>query len=219
MAEADQCIMPRLTICTAHYPEAKPFIDHYRLTQYVSDNGQSYYANSVNQDAAIRLLVTGQGQENCEFSLGRFFTHVKEPEADLWLNFGIAGSAGFSIGSIVLATALIDQQTRTRRNLSLHDGNPLPCIPGRGEVVTAASPESLYLGDYLYDMEAAAIAGQLENRGILERLVVVKLVSDGPDQPIEKGFLSRVSNLIAETSPLLVEVSNCLMDSNSKAQG
>ena len=200
-----------LNICTAHHLEAKPFINHYRLVECVSKNGQKYYTTENAQHAAVRLLVTGQGGQNCRLSLERFFAHAEVLSSDVWLNFGIAGSAEFPVGRIVLGEATLDLKEQVRHDLVLIS-HPTCLIEDRGVVVSTSATESKYQRPYIYDMEAATIAAEMKNRGMLDRLAVVKMISDGPNHPVDDRILEHVKRFIGEKLLLLTQFSDALID-------
>lgn len=159
-----------INIVTAHHGEAKPFIDHYHL-HAETRQGLDLYVNQ-----SVSLLVTGQGRDNVEQSLGRLVAAVNVPAQQWWINFGLAGSSRFEPGTLVA----IDQVGSWGGNLL----QKINCENALGLPVTSClsrdQPSADYLERGVVDMEAAAVVTILGEVGALEKLGIFKLVSDGP---------------------------------------
>ena len=151
-------------------------------------NSRNLYHNTD-----TRLVVTGQGRDQCADTLSRIPpSWVPEP-GDLWLNFGLAGAAGAhgkpaaaldwrQPGQVALAEAIEADGTHwtlDTSNLPVGSLDQVDRVDGV-TVRTKQTIETEFRDPVLYDMEASEIARLLDNRGALKRLVVIKLIADGP---------------------------------------
>ena len=174
-------------ILTAHKIEAGPFIQILGLARQPNLGKMSCFANH-----RIRLVISGQGCENARNAV-EFLVEYLDPGVDGdWLNFGIAGSADFPMGALVSAATVRDEGHGHKWDLKPVSGQHLE----QSNLVTVSKPVSCYEPACMYDMEGACIADALSRAGSLHRLRVVKLISDGPSQPLDTLGLGDFRNLI-----------------------
>ncbi len=130
--------------------------------------------------------------------------------AALWLNFGVAGSSGFELGSICRADRVVDFATgRSWYPQAVwkkkHD------LPGC-EVISVDAPTADYPeGPKVLEMEAAGFFPIALKSASAELVQVVKVVSDGPGDSLEKVTPKLAADLceaaLQEMTPWLEAVS------------
>lgn len=183
-----------ITLITALYPEAKPFITALHLKQQPEETHYQLF-----EGEGIRLLVTGTGMISAATAAARHFAlYPPETEQDLILNIGVAGyvpgtalsfeatalpqgkefsSATPHTGDLFLASRLTEQATgRTFYPdfLYKHAFHLLP-LATTPVVCTDASefPE-----ETLVDMEATALYQALLPHIFPDRMLYFKIISD-----------------------------------------
>ena len=172
-------------MCALHC-EAKPVIDYYRLKK----NGECHVFDLYQGDG-ITCIVSGMGELNmaeaCAWAAGHFAQHNL-----CWINLGIAGHASFPVGSLLLATQVLQ-----------HDNGqaiyPIPLIKHQMQTATLISQSSERL-DYhataAYDMEAYAFLHSCSRFTPLELCSCIKVISDNADTaPVRDK--AQISQLIA----------------------
>ncbi|MGI9318552.1 MAG: hypothetical protein ACR2QW_14575 [bacterium] len=181
-----------LNLLIAHHAEAAPFIEHYSLSVTKKENRLKYF-----ESGAVRLLLTGEGEENSRASVSDFCAQLHGLEYDYWLNFGVAGSSQFPIGQLVRGSSI--QYHGGESN----DLAPWPIesadreIPG-AIIRTVEKPELDYPGEGVFDMEVATLYSVLSEYGYDydQRFMTLKLVSDGPARSADKLSKKAMIDLI-----------------------
>ncbi len=197
-----------LNIITAHLGEASPFICSYGLSSRVAKCGLKYYANDH-----IRLLVSGQGSENCLISINRFNQAIGVCPQDLWLNFGVAGSSQFAISEMVQGKQIDAPGMDTIKLCSILDlGVPW------SRICSAQRIETEYADQGVFDMEAATIAVALGKFGRLEQLTVVKLISDGPSRGVPELRPALLKQLIGDATKNVIEACDIILAGSINAE-
>ena len=196
-----------LNLLVAHYAEAAPFIERYRLRKQSIDGQMEYFEN-----ASLRLLITGQGEQRSRSSITRFCETAPVVRGDGWLNFGLAGSSNFDVGTLTLGYSVI---------ASGHDPLPLAKWPSSESVSalpavlirSVEDPEKRYQENGVYDMEAWALYDVLSRRRYQSQFWVCKLISDGPDQPLTKSHKRDLAELIQKKASSITDQSDILLRS------
>lgn len=173
-----------LNIITALKVEAAPLIEGFSLERQPSSK------HSIFSGSGVQLGISGLGCENAR-ALTHYFLQQHNSEyqceSTYWLNFGIAGSAVWEIGDLVLANTVTEQASaktgKSEKNWSLKKFINLD-LPD-AHICTVEAPQVTYHGGNVYDMEAAGIISVLSSRNLLERALVVKMISDGPSRAVE----------------------------------
>ncbi len=207
-----------LTVLCAHLAEGMPFVEHFRLDK-CRDDPNLFLGDGV------RVVLTGQGVNQCEVTLGRLFAAGPVAAGDTWLNFGVAGYGGgtasphgagqsaYTPGTLMWVHRVHYRGkcwTLTMQPPGDGDGPGLVAATG-GCLRTVDTPETRFDRPVLYDMEGAGIAGFLATRNRLSRLAVVKLVADGPGLSVREGIrlgrslLAGNRNRITSLGELLLE--------------
>lgn len=185
-----------LNIITALKVEAAPLIEGLSLKP------QRASKHRIFSGGGVQLGISGPGCANAR-ALTRYFLSARSSEHQCaltcWLNFGIAGSAVWEIGDLVLARTVTDQSAgKTEQNWTLKNSIDLnlPGVHTGAHICTVASPQSTYQGYNVYDMETAAMISVLSDWNLLERAFFVKIISDGPSRPVESVTKQSVQQMI-----------------------
>ncbi len=181
-----------LNIITALQAEAAPIIEGLALTPSPKPlvAGHAIFCAD-----GVRLGISGMGCANAGILTDYFLADNKRPyEPVYWLNFGIAGSAVQEIGNLILVQTVTAQSSGKTWTLAEIKGINLnlPTAP----LCTVTSPQTTYQGNNIYDMEAAGIVSLLSDRHALEQLFCVKIISDGPDSPLESLTKQDIRNML-----------------------
>ena len=165
-----------INLVVAHGLEAKPLIALFDL-QPQENSDKVYVSNS-----GVRLIVTGMGRENVEYSLAKWVeTKLTARQDTAWLNVGIAGHRNLAVGDTLIANKIISGPD----NESVF---PTPIIGGlrTSTVITMDHPELNYPEDAAYDMEAFAFWRSAVALGPLDLVQSYKIVSDNPESSTDK---------------------------------
>jgi hypothetical protein len=179
-----------LNLLVAHHAEAVPFIERYGLTRVADSNPVKYLKNG-----SVRLLITGQGKDRCRAALLGFIEQVPHSDQDRWLNFGVAGSSQFSLGSLVRGASLMGSEGAALALMDWPTQEGDQRLPD-SVIRTAKQPERMYKQDGVFDMEAAELYALLGQHNCHERFWALKLVTDGPTQPVDKSTRRATIDLI-----------------------
>jgi adenosylhomocysteine nucleosidase len=183
----------RINLAVALPAEAKPLIRAFGLRRRQPDGAAPLY---VGGDLA--LVLTGAGAE----AMQRGVIHLSEYAAGgerHWLNVGIAGHGSLAVGECLLAESVVERSSGGRWHLHAPDVIGIPI----GALHCVSEAESDYAADTGYDMESGGYAAALCALDALERASILKIVSDGPDQPSQRLNGRRVSDLVYRAIPLI----------------
>ena len=196
-----------LAILCAHKTEAEIFIEYYGLVLKSNLPGLNLFAGN-----GIHLVLTGQGSENVEYALSRYFQGHEDVQINYWLNFGVAGSAQFEIGELVqidrvTSIDLVGDKNPKSSALTLMVESGFP----RTHCQSVSTMEQCFEHPGVFDMESAAITAELARRGQLDKLVMIKLISDRPDNKRSGLNQAYFKSIIAEKSNQLTALSDKLI--------
>ena len=176
-----------LNIITALPAEAAPIIAGLSLKPLPSSERYSIFCGH-----GIRLGISGMGCANASILTNCFLRQgnpAHQHKRAYWLNFGIAGSAGWEIGELVLAHSITEQSTgktwKLGTGINQHDNPNIKLNLPTAHLGTVTSPQTNYQGNNVYDMEAAGIVSLLYDWNFIGRTFIVKIISDGPCRPLE----------------------------------
>ena len=179
-----------LNVVVALPAEAEPLVDNWALKR-ADSRGCSLY-----ESADIRLIVSGTGRESAASATAYLAGRCKTSSAG-WLNVGIAGSAGYPVGTALLAHKVVDRMSK-EIFYPVVSFQP-PCATAT--IHTVAEVERQYAGADAYEMEASGFCAAAARFGIVEQVHVFKVVSDGPAAPPEDLSKDRVRSLVASALP------------------
>ena len=194
-------------IITALKSEAKPIIDFYGLEFSGLSNFPLYKNNN------ITLIVTGVGRKNVSNVLNLFFQKNKVIKNHI-INIGISGGRkdDCSIGQLFLINKVFDEKSKLSFSLGPQQSFGLQ----NNEITTVSKPvvNNNFKGKGLVDMEAYEICTAINNLDGLDRLFILKIVSDNMDM---KNHIStnQVWSLIKQKIPVIDKFINDLRKLNN----
>lgn len=161
-------------IITALKSEAKPIIDYYGL----EFSGLSKFPLYKNDN--FTLLITGVGRKNVSNVFNLFFKNNTVVINNI-INIGISGGrkSDCSIGQLYLINKVSDEKLKLSFNLVFPHFFGLQ----NNEITTVSKPvvNDNFKGKGLVDMEAYEICKTVNNLEGLNRLLILKIVSDHMD--------------------------------------
>ncbi len=179
-------------IISAYRSEAEAFLN---FSDFVAD--QSIHEFQVFRTERVILGISGEGKKQAERLTDLFisrYVHSEGVESSLWFNFGVAGSGSHQTGSLVYAHQVIDAETRNQWKLPYRKtGNDLAAT-----LKTVDKPSQEYKEGVIYDMEASGILSVLSRHSLIHQVLIVKLISDGPEHPLNYVHQSDILKLLSE---------------------
>lgn len=167
--------MKRLII-TALPDEARPFIDRFRLA---SDENQSDLRVFSNETCS--LLITGIGGNRVKSVLPVFLERISDFHNAVLFNIGIAGGHPdkTEIGEVYLVNKVNNDQTVDKYSLTIPVKNGFNTMALTTVVKGITAGHVGYEG--LVDMEAAIITATAVSYLNIDKIAVIKVVSDHMD--------------------------------------
>jgi len=192
-----------LVILVAHHAEAAVFLEHYDLKLDQNSSGNCRYVSGQ-----VRLLITGEGKENVQYILEKELAICETETEMIWLNFGVAGSSQHAVSDIVEVTKLAPgSSSDSFKALNLRQKDLSLATSCRSFLV----PQETYPERGVIDMEAYYIAKTLQSAGLLENMSVIKLVVDGPSNPMAELSVNQLKSRINHARRNLTEISDKLI--------
>jgi len=163
----------------------------YRMTSVAPEGPYPVFKDST---GCHWLTISGMGRVHAAAATMYLHQVSKAPPSAAWINVGIAGHRVATCGALYLVDKITEKSTGRR-------GYPGPVISSsvaRSCLVTVDKPETDYESDELFDMEGSAIfdvACRLSNQQLV---LVLKIVSDGPNLNVKNLTSEMISDLISD---------------------
>ena len=168
--------MLKRLIITALPDEARPFIDRFKLA---SDENQSDLRVFNNETCS--LLITGIGGSRVKSVLSVFLKRISDFDNIVLFNVGIAGGHPdkTEIGEVYLVNKVTNDETVDKYSLTIPAKNEFDMM----DLTTVAKGITAgYVGyESLVDMEAAIITATAISYLNIDKIAVIKVVSDHMD--------------------------------------
>ena len=191
-------------------PEAIPIIRALRLKKI---SGKLPFPIYIDDEGEHWLTVSGLGQANIANATSFLFKKSGADKTSVWINVGIAGSKTFNLGELVF----IDKVTSNISGKSLYPYSiPNLKIENRSELITVNSPERVFGSDGVYDMEGFSFFEVTSKLSSNELILILKIVSDGPDSDLSKIDKDKISTLIEKKIPALLKILPALFSISQK---
>ena len=168
--------MLKKLIITALQDEARPFIDRFNLSK---DKNQSDL--HIFSDETCSLLITGVGVDRVKSTLPIFLKRIPDFDNTILFNIGIAGGHPdkTEIGKVYLVNKVTDDETFDKYSLMI------PAANGFNTMALTTVEKGITSGhvgyEGLVDMEAAIIIPTVINYLNIDKIAVIKVVSDHMD--------------------------------------
>jgi len=176
-----------MILVTALQSETRPLVEHFDLDGRQAEGPFQRYGSD-----GLELIRCGPGKTAAAAAVAYLAGRLDGPGPRFWLNVGVAGHGDRPTGDVVLAGEVVDGETGER-------WYPQPVFPVEPEletVRTVPTPERTFEHPDAYDMEAAGFYDAALRFSTVERVHVLKIISDGPDQSPDDVTAEAVERLV-----------------------
>ena len=184
--------------------EAKPIIKALGLNRIDKNVVFPVYKD---KNARNWLVISGVGQKNVVAAVKYISEFSDSNGCSVWINIGIAGSSSDRYGELFL----IDKITRASSDECFYPGSILKSNLQKSELLTVDEPLLDYSKVDLVDMEAADFVRVTSKISGRDLVLVMKIVSDGPNNSVNDLTATRVSHLILQKINLVFDHVNKLI--------
>ena len=184
--------------------EAKPIIKALGLNRIDKNVVFPVYKD---KNARNWLVISGVGQKNVVAAVKYISEFSDSNGCSVWINIGIAGSSSDRYGELFL----IDKITRASSYECFYPGSILKSNLQKSELLTVDEPLLDYSKVDLVDMEAADFVRVTSKISGRDLVLVMKIVSDGPNNSVNDLTATRVSHLILQNINLVIDHVNKLI--------
>ncbi|MDA9246523.1 hypothetical protein N9P21_02660 [Rhodobacteraceae bacterium] len=154
--------------------------------------GQHRYSIYVDHKVENWLIISGVGEIKASTAT-EYLSEVSDVKSwTVWVNIGIAGSSVGNYGDLFLIDKIIQDSSKK----CFYLGAVVKTKIQKSVLVTVDKPLLNYSKFALVDMEAAAFAMVALKKSCRELVLVMKVVSDGPNHPINDITARSASELI-----------------------
>ena len=169
-------------ILSALKAEAIPLINYYKLVPNNSI-GLQMYKNDL-----FAILITGVGRKNVKKTLKEYLKKSKNIEEAKFINIGIAGGVkgNCKIGEMFFINKVFDDYLKA--NYNIKTGNRPNILENRVTTVFEPILNNGQEREGLVDMEAYEICSVLSDFNQLNKVTIIKIVSDFMD--LDTKYLS-----------------------------
>ncbi len=174
-----------ICIVTAIKAEAAPFVNHYKLVKQAKHPLLQQYG-----EPPLRVVVTGIGQKACFDAV--IAASQTADSNEVFINIGIAGTAGLAVGSLVWPAECARQ--------SINSGPPKKAQGGL-VMHSVDTPCEAYEDGVIFDMEARGFYMALATNAPLQRAFCAKVISDNERHSLHTLERAHVSDLVRKQLP------------------
>ena len=193
-----------VNIVVAMKAEARSLIEHFIL----QDRMTGLHKFKVYQNDHIRLIISGIGSSNAEKAVAVVAERIEPNEISAWLNVGVVGHKSLEIGQALMGNRITDKLASE----SLYPIFVADFGLRTGKVRTVYEVETDYEEDTAYDMEAYGFAKAASNFAKYELIHCYKVVSDNPDNSVNKLNNQIIGNMVAEHVDAIERVCRQLLE-------
>lgn len=193
-------MIPALRLVVALLPEAKAWIEAYRLHPATGPHPFQVFRNDRSCEVNdVALVVSGIGKVASAAATAYLFAVCGGERHAVWLNVGIAGHGSRGVGELILGHKIRDQATGRCFFPPLVFDPPCPS----DEILTVDRVEHDYAEPVVYEMEASGFYATASRLATAELVQVAKVVSDGPAAPLaaepqSAAFITRLLTDVVE---------------------
>jgi hypothetical protein len=182
----NQCL-PSLFVFVALECEAKALVSQFKLKK---DNGHPF---SIYKNEETVLTVTGVGKIAVAGGVAYTLAIFSGSSSPVMVNIGIAGHKNQAIGSLLLASKVVDADSQKVFYPQLMGAK----WPETSKILTASMPNTQYDQDCLNDMEASAFYEMAVKFSSSELIHCLKIVSDNEESSIDNINAKLVAEWLA----------------------
>ncbi|MDT4332779.1 hypothetical protein ACQE3E_22950 [Methylomonas sp. MED-D] len=187
---------PYRFVFTALACEAKPLIRAWSLKKTSDSSAFSMYSGP-----AGTVVVSGIGKTAMAGAVA-YALALRPVTNPVLLNLGVAGHPEYPIGHVCLADKVVDADT----GRCFFPQLPFDVLCPTASLITSSKPNTAYLQDALYDMEASAFYETAVRFGSSELIHCLKIVSDNPGRSIAAISEIQVESWIGTQVPMIENV-------------
>ena len=170
--------------------EAKAIISDLKLVRLGHGHPFPVY---VDDECGNWLIISGVGQINAAEAT-KYLSSISDSKRWMvWVNIGIAGSKNGKYGELLL----VDKVVQDNNKNCFYPGTTVKTALKKSVLLTVDKPLLNYCEVDLVDMEAAAFVMVASKLSCRELVLVMKVVSDGPNEPISNLTGQRAADLIS----------------------
>ena len=185
--------------------EAEPIIQYFAMDCHINTGPFSVFCD---QEKEHWLVLSGIGQINSA-SATTYLSEISDaPPWAGWINIGIAGYGGKKTEELFL----VDEVQQFSTGHTLYPGPIIGKDLKRYSLITVDKPSKNYKEGRLLDMEGYAffeIASRLSSQQLT---IILKIISDGPDEPLElikpDTVTESINRIINNLKTLVEELEN-----------
>jgi len=205
-----------LCLCAALNCEAKALVDRMQLKK-VSDKPFGLFKGSAELGRrliSVRLVISGIGALNMASAVA-WMAASSEAESSVWLNVGIAGHGGLSIGDGFIVSSSQDVFSKKPFFPPQVASRPVPT----SRCMSLNAPSTDYPEEGCIDMESAAFYHSALKFANAECVQAFKVVSDTPDHSPENLNAKTIDGFMqAHTDSILAFADNLVVLAASMPQ-
>ena len=171
---------------TALRAEAAPLIEHYGLARRSGPGSLAVYERDD-----MRLIISGIGKFAAANAVG-YLAAACQNDSAAWLNLGIAGHRELALGTM----RYIDIINEAATGNSLYPALVFKSQCAGAALCTVDQPETTFADDALYDMEGYGYFAAATKFASVERVQLLKIVSDNGAADINKIDRRSIAEMI-----------------------
>ena len=177
-------------ILSALKAEAIPLINYYKLSPNNSIGLQMYKSD------LLTILITGVGKKNVNKALKEYLKKSKNIDEAKFINIGIAGGVkgNCKIGEMFFINKVFDDYIEV--NYNIKTGNRPNILENRVTTVFEPILNNGQEREGLVDMEAYEICSVLSDLNQLNKVTIIKIVSDFMDSDTKYLSSKQIQKLI-----------------------
>ena len=176
----------KIGIHVALQQEARIFIEHFKLKKTASSQFPIY------QNENTSLVISGIGAFNASTAVGYLLGRAP---IDLLINFGVAGHPTMPLGALACPSSISFNKLPTRYPYI----NPRLPLKAFHPLTTVTTPDSSYQQVTLYDMEGYGFFEAATKLLSLEKILMLKVISDNKENPLE-GFDKKLTQELIQSA-------------------
>ena len=180
-------------------PEAIAIRKRYRMTLVVHEGPYQVFKDPTD---CHWLTISGMGRVHAAAATMYLHQMSKAPPWAAWINVGIAGNSAGTYGALYL----VDKITEKSTERCGYPGTVISSFVARGSLVTVDKPETSYESDELFDMEGSAIFDIACRLSSQQLVLVLKIVSDGPNLSVQNLTSEMISDLVSDNINVISKI-------------
>lgn len=189
-----------LNIVTALHCEAKPVIEHLQLKKITTP--ALPFPIFTNKENSVHLIISGVGKIKAAIATTFLAQWTENKNHACFLNIGIAGSAQFNIGEMLLINKI--SEVSTQRNWYPYTSHLK--FKNKSVLMTHDLPQNSYPSAGLVDMEGSGFYQAAACFATQEQVQIAKIISDNHVDHMQQLNEEKVKKLISGNLHLISDL-------------